>query len=50
MGKVKLIEKGGYKDMDICLMAHPGPGKPRMAGTGPSLAVRHMEVEYHGHT
>ncbi|KAG8854571.1 hypothetical protein FRB96_007441 [Tulasnella sp. 330] len=49
-GKIKLIDGGGYKDMDICLMAHPGPGKPHYAGTGPSLAIQKLIVQYFGHT
>ncbi|PVF97123.1 hypothetical protein CPB86DRAFT_760956 [Serendipita vermifera] len=49
-GKVRLIEKGGYKDMDICLMCHPGPGPKLSSGTGPSLALNRIEVEYFGHT
>ncbi|PVF97124.1 hypothetical protein CPB86DRAFT_466426 [Serendipita vermifera] len=49
-GKVNLIEEGGYKDMDICLMCHPGPGPKLSSGTGPSLALTGLEVEYFGHT
>jgi len=36
--------------MDACLMAHPGPGNSRTAGTGPSLAVQSLVAEFHGHT
>lgn len=49
-GKVRLIEGGGYKDMDICMMCHPGPGPKNSSGTGPSLALTGIEVEYFGHT
>ncbi|KAG9012199.1 hypothetical protein FRB94_006567 [Tulasnella sp. JGI-2019a] len=49
-GKIILIDGGGYKDMDICLMAHPGPGRPHSAGTGPCLAVQKLTVQYFGHT
>ncbi|KIJ55799.1 hypothetical protein M422DRAFT_24314 [Sphaerobolus stellatus SS14] len=49
-GKVMMIERGGYKEMDACLMAHPGPGGPRTAGTGSCRAVSHIEVEFFGHT
>lgn len=49
-GKIKLLDRGGYADMDACLMAHPGPGEPRTAMTGPSLAIQGLEAEYFGHT
>ncbi|KAF8587929.1 amidohydrolase [Ramaria rubella] len=49
-GKVILIKRGGYKDMDACLMAHPGPGAAHSAGTGPCKAVQSINVEYFGHT
>lgn len=49
-GKVKLIDAGGYKEMDICLMCHPGPGPKNTTGTGPSLALVGIEVEFFGHT
>jgi metal-dependent amidase/aminoacylase/carboxypeptidase family protein len=49
-GKVRLIDGGGYKDMDICIMCHPGPGPKDSSGTGPSLALTGIEVEYFGHT
>ncbi|KAG9050416.1 hypothetical protein FS837_005489 [Tulasnella sp. UAMH 9824] len=49
-GKVKLINAGGYKEMDACLMAHPSAGPPRSAGTGSSLAVQVLTIQYFGHT
>ncbi|KIO34098.1 hypothetical protein M407DRAFT_240734 [Tulasnella calospora MUT 4182] len=49
-GKVKLIDAGGYKEMDACLMAHPSAGPPRSAGTGSSLAVQVLTAQYFGHT
>ncbi|EPQ52815.1 amidohydrolase [Gloeophyllum trabeum ATCC 11539] len=49
-GKIILIERGGYKNMDVCLMSHPGPGPNHSIGIGPSLAVQSIEIEYHGHT
>ncbi len=49
-GKVKLIAAGGFKEMNACMMAHPGPGAPHSAGTGSCLAVQRIYVEYHGHT
>ena len=27
-GKIKLIDAGAYKDVDACLMVHPGPPQP----------------------
>ncbi|KAG8970644.1 hypothetical protein FRC05_000502 [Tulasnella sp. 425] len=50
LGKLKLIDAGGYKEMDACLMAHPSPGPPRSAGTGSSLAVQLLTIQYFGHT
>ncbi|KAF8523619.1 hypothetical protein JB92DRAFT_3259752 [Gautieria morchelliformis] len=49
-GKVILLERGGYREMDACLMAHPGPGPAHSAGTGPCKAVQHINVEFFGHT
>ncbi|TFK45850.1 hypothetical protein OE88DRAFT_1715241 [Heliocybe sulcata] len=49
-GKAILIERGGYKDMDVCLMSHPGPGPNHSIGIGPSLAVQSIEIEFFGHT
>ena len=50
VGKAVLIERGAYKDMDVCLMCHPGPGPKMSAGTGSSLALTGIDVEYFGHT
>ncbi|KDQ13055.1 hypothetical protein BOTBODRAFT_33931 [Botryobasidium botryosum FD-172 SS1] len=49
-GKVYLIRKDAYKDMDVCMMVHPGPGPPNSTGTGSSLAVQGLQVEFFGHT
>ncbi|KAF9651736.1 hypothetical protein BDM02DRAFT_3154125 [Thelephora ganbajun] len=48
-GKIIMIERGGYKDMDACVMCHPGPGPFGSVGTGPSLAFQSIQVEYFGH-
>ncbi|GJJ13635.1 hypothetical protein Clacol_007891 [Clathrus columnatus] len=48
-GKVILIERGGYKNMDVCLMAHPAAGNPRTAKLGSSQASQELSVEYQGH-
>ncbi|CDS82447.1 related to amidohydrolase [Sporisorium scitamineum] len=45
-GKIRLENKGAYKDMDACLMVHPAPG----SGTGPMLAVQPVVVTYTGQT
>jgi len=44
-GKIKLIEKGAYKQMDLCLMIHPTP----LSGLIPMLAVSEVVVEFFGH-
>ena len=65
-GKIILVERGGYRDMDACVMyatlpfghirpytpcrCHPGPGPPGSFGTGPSLAIQSIQIEYFGHT
>ncbi|KIO34099.1 hypothetical protein M407DRAFT_17012 [Tulasnella calospora MUT 4182] len=49
-GKVKLIDAGGYKEMDACLMAHPTAGPPRSARTGSSLAIQVLTIQYFGRT
>ncbi|KAI0769231.1 hypothetical protein BC629DRAFT_1534680 [Irpex lacteus] len=49
-GKIKLLEKGAYKEMDVCLMAHPGPGVPDGTVIQPWIAVQNIEVEFFGHT
>ncbi|TFK29663.1 aminoacylase 1-like protein 2 [Coprinopsis marcescibilis] len=49
-GKVKLLDRGGYQDMDICLMCHPAPGDPLSASIGPTIAMQPIEVEFFGHS
>ncbi|KAG8685545.1 hypothetical protein FRC11_010428 [Ceratobasidium sp. 423] len=48
LGKIHLLKAGAYKEMDICLMAHPVPGDSRLVETTTSLANQSFEVEYHG--
>ena len=36
--------------LTVLCRAHPGPGAPRTAGTGPCKAVQEITVEYLGHT
>ncbi|KAK7056416.1 hypothetical protein VNI00_002971 [Paramarasmius palmivorus] len=47
-GKIILLERGGYKDMDICIMSHPGPGPSHSFDVGSSNAMQTIEVEYFG--
>ncbi|KAJ7155410.1 amidohydrolase [Mycena crocata] len=47
-GKVILLERGGYKDMDLCVMCHPSPGPTNSANIGTSIAAQDIEVEYAG--
>ncbi|KAL5537215.1 hypothetical protein ACEPAF_1038 [Sanghuangporus sanghuang] len=49
-GKVLLLERGAYKDMDACVMSHPGPGLKNSVFSGPYLAIQPLTVEYFGHT
>ncbi|THU88083.1 bacterial exopeptidase dimerization domain-containing protein, partial [Dendrothele bispora CBS 962.96] len=49
-GKVVLLEKGAYKDMDVCVMCHPAPGPKGSVALSSSLAVSAFEAEYFGHT
>ncbi|KAF8605974.1 amidohydrolase [Ceratobasidium sp. AG-I] len=50
MGKEWLLKSGAYKDMDVCLMAHPGPGAHQAVTTPHTLALQSFTVEYHGQT
>ncbi|KAG8691612.1 hypothetical protein FRC11_015049 [Ceratobasidium sp. 423] len=49
-GKVHLLKAGAYKEMDICLMAHPGPGDDlnRIVMNVATFALQTFAVEYHG--
>ncbi|EIN09567.1 hypothetical protein PUNSTDRAFT_113017 [Punctularia strigosozonata HHB-11173 SS5] len=49
-GKLVLLDRGGYKEMDACVMCHPGPGPAHSVGLGPSLAMQALEIEFFGHT
>ncbi|KAI9460666.1 hypothetical protein HD554DRAFT_1568862 [Boletus coccyginus] len=49
-GKVRLWEKGAYERLDVCLMCHPGPGRPYGARLRSSLAIISHKVDYTGHT
>ncbi|KDQ12657.1 hypothetical protein BOTBODRAFT_56682 [Botryobasidium botryosum FD-172 SS1] len=49
-GKVLMIRKEAYEEMDVCMMVHPSPGVANSVGTGSSLALQLLTVEYFGHT
>lgn len=49
-GKAMLLERGGYKDMDVCLMCHPSPGPTDSASLGSCLAMQSIEAEFTGHS
>ncbi|PFH51127.1 hypothetical protein AMATHDRAFT_40325 [Amanita thiersii Skay4041] len=47
-GKIILLQKDAYKDMDVCLMCHPSSGPGLSVSFGSSLAATGLAVEYHG--
>ncbi|KAG6832657.1 hypothetical protein H0H87_000839 [Tephrocybe sp. NHM501043] len=49
-GKIILLERGAYRDMDVCLMAHPAPGELNSSGDGSTTAAQTMFIEYTGKT
>ncbi|KAF8916273.1 hypothetical protein CPB85DRAFT_1216673, partial [Mucidula mucida] len=49
-GKVILLERGAYEEMDICIMCHPSAGPASSASIGSSYAVQTVDVEYIGHS
>ncbi|TFY78609.1 hypothetical protein EWM64_g5402, partial [Hericium alpestre] len=54
-GKQILLDRGGYKDMDACVMCHPSSGGGGLStsdgfSVGSSLAMQSIDVEYFGHT
>ncbi|KAH9479424.1 Peptidase M20 domain-containing protein 2 [Psilocybe cubensis] len=48
-GKVILLERGAYEEMDACIMCHPSTGLPHSASVGSSTAMQSIQVEYFGH-
>lgn len=44
-GKVMMINKGCFDDMDICMMSHPSPVDSVIF---PCLAVATLKIVYHG--
>ncbi|TFY65870.1 hypothetical protein EVG20_g5218 [Dentipellis fragilis] len=50
-GKQILLDRGGYKDMDACIMCHPFSGAPdNYFRVAPCLALQNIDIEYFGHT
>ncbi|KAF8522907.1 amidohydrolase [Hysterangium stoloniferum] len=47
-GKGILLDRGGYADMDACLMCHPGAGVDGHFEIPPSLAIQSLNVEFFG--
>ncbi|KAN0129893.1 peptidase M20 domain containing protein [Lactarius tabidus] len=49
-GKQCLLDRGAYKDMDVCIMCHPVAGETQEMGFVSSLAMQSLWVEYFGQT
>ncbi|WOO78196.1 Peptidase M20 domain-containing protein 2 [Vanrija pseudolonga] len=49
-GKVLLIERGGYKGIDGCMMIHPAGFTANSGGVLPTLAFQTIAVEFFGRT
>lgn len=49
-GKVLLLERGGYEEMDTCIMSHPMPGPPHIANLGSTTARYGFQVDFEGHS
>jgi len=47
-GQIVLLERGGYKDIDACIMCHPMPGSSNSVTVATSLAMQNIIVEYFG--
>ncbi|KAF8074690.1 amidohydrolase [Lyophyllum atratum] len=48
-GKITLIERDAYKEMDACLMSHPMSGPIASVSNGPTGAAQSMYIDYTGH-
>ncbi|KAI0631377.1 amidohydrolase [Trametes polyzona] len=48
-GKITLLEKGAYEEMDACIMSHPSSGPPHFSAIWPGVACQPIEVEFFGH-
>ncbi|KAI6113091.1 amidohydrolase [Pisolithus sp. B1] len=47
-GKAMMLERGGYRDMDACLMCHPSAGPTDSVSLGSCLAMQALEAEFYG--
>ncbi|KAJ7069926.1 hypothetical protein C8F01DRAFT_1114640 [Mycena amicta] len=47
-GKVRLLKAGAYKDIDACVMCHPGSGPQHSVVTGGNLAIQAIRVTFTG--
>ncbi|KAG6826301.1 hypothetical protein H0H92_000387 [Tricholoma furcatifolium] len=47
-GKIILLERGAYEEMDICVMAHPANGPPNISGDGSMAAAQFVIAEFEG--
>ncbi|RPD66859.1 amidohydrolase [Lentinus tigrinus ALCF2SS1-7] len=48
-GKITLLERGAYKEMDACIMSHPTAGPDNISGLWQGAALQPIEVEFYGH-
>ncbi|KAL1941066.1 hypothetical protein VTO73DRAFT_7702 [Trametes versicolor] len=48
-GKITLLERGGYDDMDACIMSHPSSGPDNFSAIWPGVACQPIDVEFFGH-
>ncbi|KAL7278308.1 hypothetical protein ACG7TL_008284 [Trametes sanguinea] len=48
-GKIALLERGAYDDMDACIMSHPTSGPDNFSAIWPGVALQPIEVEFFGH-
>ncbi|KAI0738286.1 amidohydrolase [Daedaleopsis nitida] len=48
-GKITLLERGAYEEMDACIMSHPSAGPENFSGLWPGVACQPIDVEFFGH-
>ncbi|KAI0722357.1 amidohydrolase [Cerioporus squamosus] len=48
-GKITLLERGAYKEMDACIMSHPTAGLDNISGLWQGVALQPIDVEFFGH-
>ncbi|KAF5383562.1 hypothetical protein D9615_003763 [Tricholomella constricta] len=49
-GKIVLLKKDAYREMDVCLMAHPAAGALNSSSNGITGAAQSMFIEFTGRT